>query len=145
MLALALALVGVGALQASGLLQDAIRTASAGDLAAAVCTELKTQHYSALIGQIASATDPSANQGALDPATAASALNALDASGGDITACQARQLSFVAASSYGPVANFALTIQRAHQTGPQTLMLVLAQQSDGTWKIARSSKLVSSS
>jgi hypothetical protein len=144
-LALLLTLVGIGAVRASSLLQQAVRTASAGDLAAAVCAELKAQDYSKLVSQLSSTADPTSAQGELDPATAVATLQALDTSSGRVTTCQVRELSFVSRSSHGAVANFALTIQRAHQTGAQGLVLILMQQSDGTWAIVRSSNLASGS
>lgn len=143
-LAGALALAGVGAVQASGLLQHALRTASAGDLAAQVCTDLTTQNYHALTSQIDPSSDLPSTPSDLDPATAAAAFQTRDSSAGKVSTCQYQQVSFVSSSSHGAVANYALTIRRGQQQASQSLVLVLIQQPDGTWKIARSSNLLGS-
>ena len=140
-LAVVLALLGVGAAQAAGLLQHAMRIPTAGDLAAQVCTDLETQNYTALVSQIAPASGVTGAQSTLNPATVAATLESLDNSAGRVTACQSTQLSIVSNSSHGAVANFALTIHRAHASAAQGLVLILLQQPDGSWKIDRTSAL----
>lgn len=145
-LALGLALVGIGGAQAAGLLTRAMTPAQPSDLAALACTALQTQNYQQLtnaIGTTSTTTDASAT---FTPAALSARLHAIDATAGLVTACKYQQLGKVAASaSQGAVANFDLSIQRAHQKTATNLVLVLYQQQDGSWKISGKSNLTGAS
>ncbi|MBF6590616.1 MAG: hypothetical protein IVW57_08805 [Ktedonobacterales bacterium] len=143
-LALALALVGVGGVQAASLLRHAMRPQSASDVASLVCNALKAQAYDLLADQMDSAPVPPNATGAFNANALSATLRAFDTSAGTVTSCTYAQLSYVDTSSRGAVANYALTVRRAKQTTSQGILLILTQQSDGTWKVARSSNLTGS-
>jgi hypothetical protein len=142
MLALALAVLGVGGVQAAALLKHALRPAGPEVLAGQICSELKAHQYDQLASQVDPSPDPTQKASAvLDPKTITGKLRALDGSVGSVATCAFQQLSYVDNSSHGAVANFSMTLQREKQGNMQAVLLILVQQPDGTWKIARSTNL----
>jgi hypothetical protein len=141
-LALALAALGVGGVQAAALLRHAIRPPGPSDLATQICSELKAKSYDQLASQIDSSPDSSQqSSNVADPQGITGKLRSLDDASGTVTSCAFQQLSYADSASHGAVANFSVLVQREKQGNPQALLLILVQKSDGTWKVARSSNL----
>lgn len=141
-LAAVLSMIGVGGVQAAGLLTHAMSPAQPADLAALTCTALQTRDYTLLTNAIDPATVNASTPGTYTPAILSAQLRALDATAGTVTKCTYQQISSVpASSSHGAIANFALSVQRAHQKAPAGLVLVVDQAHDGSWKISIASNL----
>ncbi|HEX6122858.1 MAG TPA: hypothetical protein VFY89_06850, partial [Ktedonobacterales bacterium] len=121
-LAVALAVVGVGGVQAATLLKHAMRPAGPEVLAGQICAELKAHQYDQLASQVDPSPDSTQKANAvLDPKAIAGKLRALDGSVGGVTKCGVQQLSYVDGSSRGAVANFSLTLQREKQGNMQAV------------------------
>lgn len=141
-LALALVLVGAGGVKAAGLLQHAMRPQTASDIAAMACTALQSRNYSMLVGAVNPAPVPPNATSAFNATALMGQLRALDRGSGAVVRCTYQQISYVHASAHGALANFALTVTRAHGSNANGILLVVAQQPSGTWQITRASDLI---
>lgn len=145
-LAVVLAAVGVGGVQAAGLLSHAMTPSQPSDVASLACSAFQTQNYQQLINAFDANSTTASTANTYTPTALTAKLRAQDATAGPITKCSYKLLGQVPASaSQGAVANFGLSIQRAHQNAATTLVLIVDQQPDGTWKISRKSNLAGAS
>ena len=134
-LALALLLTGAGygAVRAAELLQHAMHILlTPTDLARTTCTAYTTQNYALLTAQIDPTPIPPANSDAFNPATVETQLRAVDKIQGITQRCDIGQFS-----SNGSTGQYSFTLHRTHVQSAITLVLILREQSDGSWKISR--------
>jgi hypothetical protein len=141
-LALALLLVIGGANAAIGasLLQQALRTPTADDIAQRVCTAYLRQDYDLLLAQIDPAPIPPTVPGPFDAAARNALqgqLRALDGSAGSVTQCVYKEVS-----AAGQPANLRQYLYSMQRRVLYTQAMDLARQSDGSWKLTRASDLL---
>jgi hypothetical protein len=140
-LALLLLLLGLAGAKSVALLQDALRTPSADDIAQRACTIYQRQDYNFLLDQIDPTPLPPAYPNPFD-ANARHALldqlESLDASVGKVTQCSYRALTFDNndQSSQANQRQYVFTMERSTT---YTTVMTLARQPDGSWKISRDS------
>lgn len=142
LLAVALLAVGAGGVKAATLLAHATRQQTSADLAALTCHALSTQDYGLLTAQVDPAPQPPRATGTFNAAKTSATLSAEDKSEGRVSHCTYEQVSFVANSSHGKVANFALTIKRTKSSAITGALLIVQQHTDGSWHIGRASSLL---
>lgn len=138
LLALLLVLVGVAGAGALNLLEHAMRLPTADDTAQLVCTAFQRQDYSLLIQQIDPTPVPPGASEPFDPATLRSQLTALDANEGTVKSCTYTKLNTGAATPL----QYTYTLHRSRLAAPITLIVLMQQVQDGTWKITRGSNLI---
>lgn len=132
-LAALLALAGFGAVRAAELLQHAMHIlVTPTDLARTTCTAYTTQNYALLTQLIDPTPIPPANSDTFNAATVATQLRAIDKIQGATQRCDIG--AFDASGTRG---QYHFTLQRSHASGPVTLVLILREQSDGSWRISR--------
>ena len=126
-------LLGAAAYKSEELLQHALHPQTSEDVAAFVCTSLKTQNYAQLTSKLDPAPTPT-----LTPTTPAAKtptldeeLRGLDSSNGKVTTCSYQLLSESQTS-----AQYAVTLKRAKMPVPMGLVLVLSYHSTGAWMIS---------
>ena len=132
-LAVLLAGAGFGAVRAAELLQHAMHVLlTPTDLARATCTAYTTQTYALLTAQIDPTPIPPANSDAFNPAAVATQLRAVDKIQGTTQRCDIGQFS-----ATGSTGQYSFTLHRTHVQSAIALVLILREQSDGSWKISR--------
>ena len=126
-------LLGVAAFQSEHLLEHALHPETSADVAALVCTSLKTQNYAQLSGKLDPATTPTPNTTPAKAPTLDEELRGLDASNGKVTTC-----SYHLVSENQTSAQYTLTLKRAKMPVPMGLLLELNYHSTGAWMISPS-------
>ena len=132
-------LLGVAAYQSEQLLQHALHPQTSADVAALVCTSLKTQNYAQLTDKLdpaptATPTTPASKTATKAPTTTPTLdeeLRGLDTSQGKVTTCSYQLLSENQTS-----AQYTLTLKRAKMPVPMGLLLVLSYHTTGAWMIS---------
>jgi hypothetical protein len=143
-LALALALVaaGLGAAEAATLLQRALRTPTADDIAQRICTAYERQDYDLLLSQIDPTPIPPAVPGPFDAGAKAALvgeLRAEDGSAGPVTQCSYKVLVVNAPAPPADQRQYFFSMQRGVL---YTSLMTLARQHDDTWLIQRDSNFL---
>jgi hypothetical protein len=139
-LALALLLLVGGVISAIGasLLQQALRTPTADDIAQRICTAYQRQDYDLLLAQIDPTPIPPAVPGPFDAAARnalESQLRALDAVARDVTQCSYKELA-AGARQPADQRHYLYSMQRGVL---YTMAMSLTSQPDGSWKLTRDS------
>ncbi len=144
-LALALAFVGVAGVRAEALFQHALRTPTASDIAAQVCTAYTTQNYDLLLRNVDPAPIPPAAPGPFSPATLRDELRTIDSREGKAVNCTYKALvAPTGTTTRGTsLAQVAVSVRRAHASQPDGILLTLHLKS-GHWLISRESTLTAS-
>ena len=130
-------LLCAAAYKSEELLQHALHPQTSEDVAAFVCTSLKTQNYAQLTSKLDPAATPTptpTTSAAKTPAktpTLNEELRGLDSSNGKVTTCSYQLLSENQTS-----AQYAVTLKRAKMPVPMGLVLVLSYHSTGAWIIS---------
>ncbi|HEV8194730.1 MAG TPA: hypothetical protein VGP82_25025 [Ktedonobacterales bacterium] len=127
-LAVIFLILGEAAYESGQLLQHALHPQTSADVAALVCTSLKTQNYAQLSSKLDPAATPTATN-TKEP-TLSDQLRGLDSSKGKVTTCTYQLLSENDTS-----AQYALTVKRTKMPVPMGLLLALRFHS-GTWMIS---------
>jgi hypothetical protein len=127
-LAIIFLILGEAAYESAQLLQHALHPQTSADVAALVCTSLKTQNYA----QLSSKMDPAATPTAANSKepTLSDQLRGLDSSNGKVTTC-----TYQLISENDTSAQYALTLKRAKMPVPMGLLLVLRFH-NSTWMIS---------
>ncbi len=136
-LALALMLVGLASTEGAVLLQRALRTPSADDIAQRICTAYQTENYSLLVNQIDPATIPpnvTTPWDAQAQAALADQLHTEDAALGKVTRCSYSALTVTGGQQAATLRQYHFLLQRAKL---YSTAMNLKRQSDGSWLIAR--------
>lgn len=132
-LAALLALTGFGAVRAAELLQHAMHIlVTPTDLARTTCTAYTTQNYALLTQQIDPTPIPPANSDTFNPAAVSTQLRAIDKIQGATQRCD-----IGAFDANGTTGQYHFTLRRSQASGAIALVLILREQSDGSWKISR--------
>ncbi len=126
-LALIFLILAEAAYQSEQLLEHALHPQTSADVAALVCTSLKTQNYT----QLSSKLDPEPTPTNGKAPTLADQLRGLDSSNGKVTDC-----AYQLISENDTSAQYALTLKRTKLPVPMGLLLVLRFHSGGTWMIS---------
>jgi hypothetical protein len=126
-LALIFLILGEAAYQSEHLLEQALHPQTSADLAALVCTSLKTQNYA----QLTSKVDPEPTPTDSKVPTLADQLRGIDNSKGKVTTC-----TYQLISENDTSAQYALTLMRTKLPVPMGLVLVLRFHGGGTWMIS---------
>jgi hypothetical protein len=133
-----LLLVGLAVVGAQGILQRALSAPSPSTLADRICADYRTQNYTDLTDQIDPApTTPDA--GPFSAAATRTQLISLDRIQGQVTRCDPGQVA--QSSSTTDRAQALLVMQRQRQNAPVTLLIVMRQETDGSWKLSRETNL----
>jgi hypothetical protein len=126
-LALTFLILGEAAYQAEQLLEHALHPTTSADVAAFVCTSLKTQNYVQLSSKVDTSPTPTSGKAP----TLADQLRAIDASSGKVTSCAYQLISEGDTS-----AQYALTLKREKTPVPIGVVLALRFHNGGTWMIS---------
>lgn len=141
-LMLTLLLLGGAGFTALGLLHYAMRTPTADDTAALVCTAYKTQNYDALIARV----DPNF-RGQVGPSglfdtnaknQLKNFLTADDNKYGKVKTCSYSETSDTRTQA-GEVKTYNMIIQRSPQSQPGTLTIYIVKETNGQWYLTRGS------
>jgi hypothetical protein len=138
-LLLALTVSGLASAEGAALLQRALRTPSADDIAQRICTAYLAQNYDLLASQIDPATiapNVTAPWDAHAQAALLEQLHTEDAALGRVTHCAYSALAFGAGPRPATTRQYLFSMQRAK---PYSTGMNLNRQADGGWLIARDS------
>ena len=139
---LALLLLGGAGFAAVGLLHHAMRTPTADDTAAFICTAYKTQNYDALIARV----DPNF-RGQIGPSgpfdanakkQLKSLLTADDNKYGKVKTCSYSETSDTHTQA-GEIVMYNMIVQRSPQSQPGTLIVYVVKETNGKWYLTRGS------
>lgn len=138
-LLLALTVSGLAATEGAVLLERALRTPSADDIAQRICTAFLDQNYDLLVSQIDPATiAPNVNTpwDAHAQAALVAQLNTEDEALGRVTQCTYKAFAFGNGPQAATTRQYLFSMQRTklYSTG-----MNLVRQGDGSWLIARDS------
>jgi len=128
-------LLGAAAYKSEELLQHALHPQTSADVAAFVCTSLKTQNYAQLTSKLDPAPTPTPTASTSKTPTTTPSLDeelrGLYSSSGKVTTCSYQLLSENQTS-----AQYAVTLKRAKMPVPMGLLLVLSYYPTGAWMIS---------
>ena len=142
-LALLLLLLGLAGSEGAVLLQHALRTPSADDIAQRVCTIYLREDYTFLLDQIDPTPLPPAHSDPFNPEARRALLDQLknlDTSAGKVKRCGYKALTFDTSAQPPPRQRQYLFTMERNTTF--TTVMTLALQSDGSWKISRDSNFL---